>query len=63
MFYSNDDSSDLSVVMRAPPRGYHELEIEEEFAAAPVFVDESEDLGMIILTMRDFVVGMIVRGS
>ena len=31
--------------MRAPPRGYHELETEEEFAAPPVFVEENEDLG------------------
>jgi len=45
VFYSNDDSSDWSVVMRAPPRGYHELETEEEFAAPPVFVEENEDLG------------------
>lgn len=36
VFYSQeDDSSPWHVVMRAPPRGYHELETEEEFSSAP----------------------------
>lgn len=46
VFYSREnDSSNWSVVMRAPPRGYHELETEEEFAAAPITIEENDDLG------------------
>ena len=45
VFYSKEDySSPWSVVMRAPPRGYHELETEEEFVA-PLSIPEIEDLG------------------
>ncbi|XP_010431497.1 PREDICTED: uncharacterized protein LOC104715823 [Camelina sativa] len=44
VFYSRDDSSSWSVVMRAPPRGYHELETEEEFVVAPS-VPQNEDFG------------------
>lgn len=31
--------------MRAPPRRYHELEIEEECVAAPISIQDNEDLG------------------
>ncbi|CAA7022576.1 unnamed protein product [Microthlaspi erraticum] len=45
VFYSReDDISPWYVVMRAPPRGYHELEIEEEFLSANATVQEYEDL-------------------
>ncbi|CAE5980487.1 unnamed protein product [Arabidopsis arenosa] len=45
VFYSKeDDSSPWLVVMRAPPRRYHELETKEEFVA-PLSVPEIEDLG------------------
>lgn len=46
IFYpKEDDSSPWSVVMRAPPRGYHELESEEEFVAPPMTVPEIDDYG------------------
>ncbi|CAA7021515.1 unnamed protein product [Microthlaspi erraticum] len=46
VFYSREnDSSSWYVVMRAPPRGYHELETEEEFVGAPLSVQEVDDLG------------------
>lgn len=46
VFYSREDElSPWYVVMRAPPRGYHELETEEEFVAAPVSDQQDEDLG------------------
>lgn len=46
IFYAKeDDSSPWSVVMKAPPRGYHELETEEEFVAAPLTIPEIEDYG------------------
>lgn len=42
VFYSReDDSSPWYVVMRAPPRGYHELETEEEICP----VQHDEDIG------------------
>ncbi|XP_010489845.1 PREDICTED: uncharacterized protein LOC104767530 [Camelina sativa] len=44
VFYSRDDSSSWSVVMRASPRGYHELETEEEFVVAPS-IPQNEDFG------------------
>ncbi|XP_024004018.1 uncharacterized protein LOC112081492 [Eutrema salsugineum] len=45
VFYSReDDSSNWYVVMRAPPRGYHELETEEDLGSAPLPVPEVEDL-------------------
>ena len=45
VFYSvEDDSSPWSVVMRAPPRGYHELETEEKFVAESVSIQEFDDL-------------------
>jgi len=31
--------------MKATPRGYHELETEEEFVAASVSIQENDDLG------------------
>ena len=31
--------------MRAPPRGYHELETEEDICYAPLTVEPEEDLG------------------
>ena len=31
--------------MRAPPRGYHELETEEDFGGAPLPVQEVDDMG------------------
>lgn len=35
IFYAKeDDSSPWSAVMRVPPRGYHELELEKEFVTA-----------------------------
>lgn len=44
VFYSREeDSSPWYVVMRAPPRGYHELETEAEFVAAPSHIQEVED--------------------
>ena len=46
VFYSReDDNSSWYVVMRAPPRGYHELETEEEVSSAPVTVEHEEDTG------------------
>ncbi|CAE6012524.1 unnamed protein product [Arabidopsis arenosa] len=46
VFYSReDDSSPWYVCMRAPPRGYHELETVEEFVSAPLSVQPIEDLG------------------
>ena len=45
VFYSReDDNSNWYVVMRAPPRGYHELETEEDLGAAPLPVQEVDDL-------------------
>lgn len=45
VFYSReDDSSPWYVVMKAPPRGYHELETEEEFVAPPSSIQQSEDI-------------------
>ena len=38
-------NSNWYVVMRAPPRGYHELETEEDLCAAPLHVQEVDDLG------------------
>lgn len=31
--------------MRAPPRGYHELETEEDFVSATQSIQQLEDLG------------------
>lgn len=46
VFYSREeDSSPWYVVMRAPPRGYHELETEEEFCSGAVTVQTEEDMG------------------
>ncbi|XP_013679651.1 uncharacterized protein LOC106384195 [Brassica napus] len=46
VFYSReDDSSPWYVVMREPPRGYHELETGEEVSSAPVTVEHEEDTG------------------
>ena len=46
VFYSvEDDSSPWSVVMRAPPRGYHKLETEEKFVAGSISIQEIDDLG------------------
>ncbi|CAA7027683.1 unnamed protein product [Microthlaspi erraticum] len=45
VFYSREDeSSPWYVVMKAPPRGYHELETEEEFTGALGSDFELEDL-------------------
>jgi len=45
VFYSvEDDSLPWSVVMRTPPRGYHELETEEKFVAESVLIQDSNDL-------------------
>ncbi|KAL0684116.1 hypothetical protein Bca4012_050964 [Brassica carinata] len=48
VFYSReDDNSNSYVVMRAPPRGYHELETELDLGCAPVqegFRDDCEGL-------------------
>lgn len=45
IFYSReDDSSPWYVVMKAPPRGYHELETEEETLAPPSSSQQFEDL-------------------
>lgn len=45
VFYSReDDNSPWYVVMRAPPRGYHELETEEEFISAQSSVQPTDDL-------------------
>ena len=44
VFYSRkEDSSPWYVVMRAPPRGYHELETEAEYVAAPSNIQEIEE--------------------
>lgn len=46
IFYSRDDDcSPWYVVMRAPPRGYHELETEVASVIAPLSVQTNEDLG------------------
>ena len=46
VFYSReDDNSNWYVVIRAPPRGYHELETEEDLGDAPLPVQEVDDLG------------------
>ncbi|XP_009139567.2 uncharacterized protein LOC103863570 [Brassica rapa] len=46
VFYSREeDSSPWYVVMRAPPRGYHELETEEEICSATLAVQPEEDMG------------------
>ena len=46
VFYSREsDSSPWYVVMRAPPRGYHELETFEELVSPPLSVQPIEDLG------------------
>ncbi|XP_048622707.1 uncharacterized protein LOC106373993 [Brassica napus] len=46
VFYSReDDASNWYVVMRAPPRGYHELETEEDLGGAPLPVQEVDDMG------------------
>ncbi|XP_013729011.2 uncharacterized protein LOC106432716 [Brassica napus] len=45
VFYSREDeSSPWYVVMKAPPRGYHELETEAEFVAPVSSLQHSEDL-------------------
>jgi len=45
VFYSvEDDSSPWSVVMRALPRGYHELETEEKFVVESVSIRDFGDL-------------------
>ncbi|CAE5959401.1 unnamed protein product [Arabidopsis arenosa] len=45
VFYSREnDTSPWYVVMRAPPRGYHELETEEEFVGAPLSPQPVDDL-------------------
>ncbi|KAG7572325.1 hypothetical protein ISN44_As09g006960 [Arabidopsis suecica] len=45
VFYSReDDNSNWYVVMRAPPRGYHELETEDNLGGAPLPVQEVDDL-------------------
>ncbi|XP_013745892.1 uncharacterized protein LOC106448572 [Brassica napus] len=45
VFYSREeDSSPWYVVMRAPPRGYHELETEEEICSATLAVQPEEDM-------------------
>ena len=45
VFYSReDDDSNWYVVMRAPPRGYHELETEEDLGGAPLPVQEVDEL-------------------
>jgi len=46
VFYSREeDSSPWYVVMRAPPRGYHELETEKEICSATLAVQPEEDMG------------------
>ncbi|XP_048617693.1 uncharacterized protein LOC125589230 [Brassica napus] len=46
VFYSReDDASNWYVVMRAPPKGYHELETEEDLGGAPLPVQEVDDMG------------------
>ena len=46
VFYSREDAnSNWYVVMRAPPRGYHVLETEEDLGAAPLRVQEVDDMG------------------
>ena len=46
VFYSReDDASNWYVVMRAPPRGYHELETKEDLGGAPLPVQEVDDMG------------------
>ncbi|XP_022557732.1 uncharacterized protein LOC111205791 [Brassica napus] len=45
VFYSReDDNSNWYVVMRAPPRGYHELETKEDLGGAPLPVQEVDDM-------------------
>ncbi|CAA7033482.1 unnamed protein product [Microthlaspi erraticum] len=45
VFYSReDDNSNWYVVMREPPRGYHELETEENLSGAPLPIQELDDL-------------------
>ena len=44
VFYSRkEDSSPWYVVMRAPPRGHHELETEAEYVTAPSNIQEIDD--------------------
>ncbi|RIA04807.1 hypothetical protein BRARA_K00924 [Brassica rapa] len=44
VFYSREDEeSPWYVVMRAPPRGYHELETEEDVVGAPLLAQEFDD--------------------
>lgn len=46
VFYSRENDSSLwYVVMRAPPRGYHKLDTDEEFVGAPLSVQQVDDLG------------------
>jgi len=46
VFYSRENDTLLwYVVMRAPPRGYHELETEEEFVGVPLSDQLVDDLG------------------
>ena len=46
VFYSReDDASNWYVVMRAPPRGYHELETEADLGGTPLAVQEVDDMG------------------
>ncbi|CAA7045655.1 unnamed protein product [Microthlaspi erraticum] len=46
VFYSREDeSSPWYVVMRAPPRGYHELETEEELVSSTLSVQQIEEEG------------------
>ncbi|XP_013688786.1 uncharacterized protein LOC106392524 [Brassica napus] len=46
VFYSReDDHSNWYVVMRAPPRRYHELETEEDLGGTPLPVQEVDDMG------------------
>ena len=45
VFYSKEEDSSLwYVVMRAPPRGYHELETEAEYVTAPSNIQEIDDV-------------------
>ena len=45
VFYSRkEDSSPWYVVMRAPPRGHHELETEAEYVTAPSNIQEIDDV-------------------
>ncbi|XP_010412528.1 PREDICTED: uncharacterized protein LOC104698838 [Camelina sativa] len=62
VFYSReDDSSSWYVVMWAPPRGYHELETEEEFVSGSVSVVQQDDLNQAS-DDEIFVLGMTVKG-